>query len=290
MRYTKGRLPIPELPEVETVRRELEPWLVGRHIQGAELIDAVPHVKYANLPNCVGQRIEAVNRRGKFLLLPLDDGDELIIHLGMTGIVTGEKPEKHVRVHLELSKPKKATKDAGSNDLYFQDTRRFGRFLVVKQGEYKSLPTLHNMGVEPISEDFTDKVFKDALQKSSTAVKTYLLSQKPVAGVGNIYADEALWQTKIHPLTPSNKVPTKKIPLLRQAIVEILKKSIEAQGTTLNDYRTVNGEVGAYISELKAYGHDGEACERCGVIIEKIVVGGRGTHFCPACQKVPTKK
>jgi len=273
VRFTKGQLAIPELPEVE--------WLKGKSILGAELIDAVPHVKYANLPRCVGQQISAVNRRGKFLLLPLDGGDELIIHLGMTGIVTGEKPEKHIRVHLELSK------NSVSNDLYFQDTRRFGRFLVVKQGEYETLPTLHNMGVEPISDDFTDDIFKAALKKSSTAVKTYLLSQKPVAGVGNIYADEALWQTKIHPLTPSNKVPSKKIPLLRQAIVDILKKSIEAQGTTLNDYRTVNGEVGAYISELKAYGHDGEACERCGVIIEKIVVGGRGTHFCPNCQKLP---
>jgi len=125
------------------------------------------------------------------------------------------------------------------------------------------------------------------LQKSSTAIKTYLLSQKPVAGVGNIYADEALWQTEIHPLTPSNKVPAKKIPMLREAIVDILKKSIEAQGTTLNDYRTVNGEVGSYISELKAYGHSGEPCQRCGTIIEKSVVGGRGTHSCPQCQKLP---
>ena len=193
-RFTKGRFAIPELPEVETVRRELEPWLTGRKILAAELVDAVPGPKYVDLERAVGATITAVNRRGKFLLLPLGE-DELVIHLGMTGIITPQDPEKHVRVRLELS--------PGANlALYFQDVRRFGRFLVVPAGDYRTLPTLHAMGPEPLSDDFNAEAFAKALKKSSTPIKTYLLSQKPVAGVGNIYADEALWGEQNPPADP----------------------------------------------------------------------------------------
>ncbi len=272
---------MPELPEVETVRRELEPWLSNRDILTARRVDAPAGPKYANLEHAAGQRIKAVNRRGKFLLLPLSEGDELIIHLGMTGIISPKKPEKHLRVKLELSGSK-------NPNLYFQDVRRFGRFLLVKQGEYRDLPTLHAMGPEPLSDAFNAAQFTKALAKSSTAVKTYLLSQKPVSGVGNIYADEALWAAKIHPLTPANKVPKRQIPLLVDMIKDILEASIKAQGTTLNDYRTVNGEVGAYINELNAYGHQEEPCPRCGTALSKIVVAARGTHFCSKCQKLKT--
>jgi formamidopyrimidine-DNA glycosylase len=274
---------MPELPEVETVRRELGPWLTGRTILKAERVDAPEGKKYANLERAAGQKILAVNRLGKFLILPLDAGDELIIHLGMTGIISPKPFEKHVRAKLTLN--------AGNNpELYFQDVRRFGRFLVVPAGNYGTLPTLNAIGPEPLTELFTEEHFSKALKKSSTAIKTYLLSQKPVSGVGNIYADEALWRTNIHPLTPANKIPKEKIPRLRQAIREILAASIEAQGTTLNDYRTVNGEVGEYISQLKAYGHEGDACDNCGTTIERIVIGGRSSFYCPQCQKKPRQK
>lgn len=270
---------MPELPEVETVRRELEPWLVGRTILKAERVDAPDNNKYANLERAAGQKILAVKRRGKFMILPLSKGDELIIHLGMTGLISAKPFEKHVRARLTLNKGKDST-------LYFQDVRRFGRFLVVDAGDYSLLPTLAVIGPEPLSDDFTEKQFATALKKSSTAIKTYLLSQKPVSGVGNIYADEALWQSEIHPLTPANKIPAKKIPVLMQAIKDILAASIEHQGTTLNDYRTVNGEVGEYITQLKAYGHENEPCEKCGSTIERIVIGGRSSHYCPQCQKI----
>ncbi len=269
---------MPELPEVETVRRELEPWLTGRTIVKAELIDAPEGNKYANLERAAGQKILAVNRRGKFMILPLSKGDELIIHLGMTGLISPKPFEKHVRAKLTLNKGKNAT-------LYFQDVRRFGRFLVVDAGDYSLLPTLAAIGPEPLGDDFTEQQFAIALKKSSTAIKPYLLSQKPVSGVGNIYADEALWQSEIHPLTPANKIPKKKIPVLMQAIKDILAASIEHQGTTLNDYRTVNGEVGEYITQLKAYGHENEPCERCDTTIERIVIAGRSSHYCPRCQK-----
>jgi formamidopyrimidine-DNA glycosylase len=274
---------MPELPEVETVRRELEPWLTGRTILKAERVDAPESKKYANLERAAGQKILAVNRLGKFLILPLDAGDELIIHLGMTGIISPKPFDKHVRAKLTLS-------EGVNPELYFQDVRRFGRFLIVPAGEYKTLPTLNAIGPEPLTELFTDEHLSKALKKSSTAIKTYLLSQKPVSGVGNIYADEALWRTNIHPLTPANKISKDKIPLLRQAIREVLAASIEAQGTTLSDYRTVNGEVGEYITQLKAYGHEGDDCEKCGTTIERIVIGGRSSFYCPQCQKKPRQK
>ena len=260
---------------------------MGREILAAELVDAVSGPKYAGLERAVGATITAVNRRGKFLLLPLGE-DELVIHLGMTGIITPQNPEKHVRVRLELS-----PSDLKSSDhptLYFQDVRRFGRFLVVPAGDYRTLPTLHVMGPEPLSDEFNAKAFAKALQKSSTPIKTYLLSQKPVAGVGNIYADEALWGSKIHPLTPANRVPKRQIPLLVTCIKDVLEASINVQGTTLKDYRTVNGEVGAYLSELEAYGQAEEPCSRCGSPITRTVVGGRGTHYCPKCQKLKESK
>ena len=274
---------MPELPEVETVRRELEPWLRGRRIEEVALVDAQPGPKYENLLSAAGREILEVTRRGKFLILPLSGEQDLIIHLGMTGIVTPKEPEKHVRVKLGLSSGKDPV-------LYFQDVRRFGRFLVVPTGDYSSLPTLHQMGPEPLSDGFHDKQFAKALEKSVTPIKTYLLSQKPVSGVGNIYADEALWGAKVHPLTPANRVPKRQIPLLVVMIKDVLEASIRVQGTTLRDYRTTNGEVGAYLDELKAYGQEETPCARCGTPISKIVVGGRGTHFCPNCQKLPRSR
>jgi formamidopyrimidine-DNA glycosylase len=269
---------VPELPEVETVRRELEPWLTGRTILKAERVDAPEGKKYANLERAAGQEILAVKRLGKFMILPLSKGDELIIHLGMTGVISPKPFEKHVRAKLTLNKGRDDT-------LYFQDVRRFGRFLVVAAGDYATLPTLAALGPEPLSDAFTEAQFATALKKSSVAIKTYLLSQKPVSGVGNIYADEALWRSDIHPLTPAKKIPKKKIPMLLRAIKDILAASIEHQGTTLSDYRRVNGEVGEYVTQLKAYGHENDPCEKCGTTIERIVIAGRSSHYCPQCQR-----
>lgn len=272
---------MPELPEVETVRRELAPWLRGRTVLAAErLAPAGP--KYRDLPRAVGQTIEDVQRRGKFLLMPLSGGDELVLHLGMTGVVAPTPPEGaqagHVRVRLRLS--------GGPPDtLYFRDARRFGRLLVVPAGDYRGLPALLSMGPEPLSPAFTVAGFRRALARSDAAVKAHLLSQRPVAGVGNIYADEALWRARVHPETPASRVSARKARALHAAIREVLAASLEAQGTTLNDYRTVNGEVGAYLEQLDAYGHAEEPCPRCGTPLRRTVVGQRGTVFCPRCQR-----
>lgn len=271
---------MPELPEVETVRRELEPWLVGRRILNAVRCDAPAGPKYANLERSAGQRIEAVRRRGKFLLLPLSGEDELVIHLGMTGVIRVTQPPGHLRVRLSLS-------GRGARTLYFQDVRRFGRFLVVQKGEYQSLPTLAFLGPEPLSKSFDGANFYRQLQTRKANIKALLLGQRLVAGVGNIYADESLWRARIHPETPAFRISRNKVCRLHEAIVSVLEKAILAQGTTLNDYRTVNGSVGGYASELSVYAHEGDPCSRCGSTIVRRIVAQRSSHFCPRCQRLP---
>jgi formamidopyrimidine-DNA glycosylase len=299
---TRGRSVIPELPEVETVRRELVPWLVGRTVVAVERVDAPPGPKTADLERAVGQRIEAVNRRGKFLLLPLRrsgaaaPGDELVVHLGMTGVLSPHPPTAHLRLRLRLDgAPEHAP---GASDLapgapttlYVQDARRFGRVLVVPRGDYRTLPTLAAMGPEPLGPDFDPVGFARALRRSRIAIKTLLLSQRPVAGVGNIYADEALWRARLHPSTPARDVTGAQARRLHGAIREVLAAAVELQGTTLSDYRTVNGAVGSYRDRLDAYGHDGDPCPRCGTPIARLVLGQRGTHVCPSCQRRPRSR
>jgi len=264
------------------VRRELEPWLSGRQIIAVErLAPAGP--KYTGLERAPGQRIEGVGRRGKFLIMPLSHGDELIAHLGMTGVISDSRPTgtggKHVRVVVGLDGDDPRT-------LYFQDIRRFGRFLVVRAGDYRSLPTLAALGPEPLGDELSAGLFHKALQRSAMPIKAYLLSQRPIAGVGNIYADEALWTARINPRTPSREVSRAKAGALLQALRDVLQASILLQGTTFDDYRTVGGEAGAFASSLKVYGRGGDACLRCGSQLRKTVIGGRGTVYCSNCQRL----
>ncbi len=270
---------MPELPEVETVRRELAPWLSERMILRARRADAPDGPKYAALERAGGQRIEKVTRRGKFLILPLSKGDELIIHLGMTGRITPERPASHLRVVVDLG-------GAAPRKLYFQDTRRFGRFLVVSAGDYRSLPTLAKLGPEPLEPAFTGEVFRTALRKSRAPIKAFIMGQRPVAGVGNIYADEALWRARIHPECPANRLSKAKVFELRDVIVELLGTAVEARGTTISDYRTVGGEQGGFASRLQTYGRAGQPCARCHTALQRIIVGQRGTSFCPRCQRM----
>ena len=221
-----------------------------------------------------GRKIHSVGRRGKFLIAPLDAGLELIMHLGMTGAFRFDYDDDWVRARLFL--------DDG-RELAFRDPRRFGRMAVVEAGVYDALPTLAMLGPEPLSDEFDPDVFAWELERTRSPVKPFLLSQRPVAGVGNIYADEALWLAGIHP--SSRRVGRARALALHAAIREVLTQAIEREGTTFRDYQMVNGESGRNASFLVAYGQEGQPCPRCSTPLKKVVLGGRGTTYCPRCQR-----
>ena len=266
---------MPELPEVESVRRQLAPQLTGRRI--AEVwIDPIPSVprEFHDVHLATGRQIRGVGRRGKFLICPLDEGLELIMHLGMTGAFRFDLDDPYVRARLWLDDERVLT---------FKDVRRFGRLAVVRAGEYGSLPTLAKLGPEPLSDEFDADAFATAVGRTTMPIKPYLLSQRPVAGVGNIYADEALWAARIHPI--SRRVGAKRAHLLHEAIRDVLTAAIEREGTTFRDFEMVDGSSGGNAGFLVAYGRGGRPCPRCKRPLRKIVLGGRGTTFCPYCQR-----
>ena len=266
---------MPELPEVESVRRQLAPELRGRRIEEtwADPHPAIPR-EFVDVELAAGRTILDVGRRGKFLIAPLDGGLELILHLGMTGSFRFDLDDPYVRARLWLDDGRVLT---------FRDVRRFGRIAVVRAGDYSDLPTLSLLGPEPLSEDFDPVVFAEVLGKTRAPVKPYLLSQRPVAGVGNIYADEALWLARIHPT--SRRVGKARAFELHAAIRRVLADAIERGGTTFSDYQMVNGESGRNQNFLVAYGQGGRPCPRCSTPLRKIVLGGRGTTYCPRCQR-----
>ena len=265
---------MPELPEVETIRRQLEPRLVGRRVVDAW---AFPSEKFTAAETTRGAAIESVGRRGKYLLIALDDDRELVVHLGMTGSlrVTGASdPGTHLRATFDL--------DDGDR-LVFRDVRRFGRIAVVPTGDHSSLPTLATCGPEPLGDDFTADGLHAALRASSRAVKTQLLSQRPVAGVGNIYADEALWLAEVNPT--ARRVSRARAAALHDAIREVIAEGIERGGTTLRDYVDAEGSAGTNQWHLRCYGRGGEPCERCATPLRRRLVDARATTWCPACQR-----
>lgn len=266
---------MPELPEVESVRRQLDPELTGRRVieVWTDPLPTVPR-EFSEVERAIGKQIRNVGRRGKFMIAPLDDSLELIMHLGMTGSFSFTNKDAYARAIITL--------DDG-RDLVFRDPRRFGRLAVVDAGDYTTLPTLAALGPEPLGDDFDAARFASELARTRAPIKPFLLSQKPVAGVGNIYADEALWRARIHPM--SRRVGSKRALDLHRAIREVLAASLDREGTTFRDYQMVNGASGRNASFLVAYGQVGKPCPRCATPMRKIVLGGRGTTYCPGCQR-----
>lgn len=266
---------MPELPEVESVRRQLDPELAGRTIIDV-WTDPLPTVprEFHDVERSIGKRIASVGRRGKFMIAPLQEGLELILHLGMTGSFSFTEKDSYARAVVSL--------DDGRT-LIFRDPRRFGRMVVVDAGDYRVIPTLLLLGPEPLSDDFDPERFADVLARTNAPIKPFLLSQRPVAGVGNIYADEALWQARLHPM--SRRVGRKRALDLHRAIRDVLAASIDREGTTFSDYQMVNGASGRNAGFLVAYGQVGKPCPRCATPMKKIVLGGRGTTYCPRCQR-----
>lgn len=266
---------MPELPEVETIRRQLAPALRGRVI-----VDAWSHPsdKFTGALDAVGARIERVDRRGKYLLVGLDDDRDLIVHLGMTGAlrVTTAPPaddDPYVRAWWAIG---------DGHRLVFRDVRRFGRIAVLRPDERAALPTLATLGPEPFDEAFDGDALWRAVRRSSRTLKTQLLSQRPVAGLGNIYADEALWIAGLHPA--DRDISRARAATLVAAIREALASGLRHGGTTLRDYVDADGDAGGNQHHLHCYGRAGEPCERCGHPLRSAQLDARTTTWCPTCQ------
>jgi len=266
---------MPELPEVETIRLQLEPRLVGCRITEA---GSLASEKFLPARDAVGRAVRGVSRRGKYLIVALSGGQELVVHLGMTGRLqfTADPPPSggYVRAWWSL--------DDGSV-LELHDVRRFGRVRVVPAGCYETIPTLAQLGPEPLDEGFSASELWAALRQSRRRVKTQLLSQRPVAGLGNIYADEALWRSGINPA--KRRITRAEAAALHAAIPDVLRLAIAHRGTTFRDYRTLLGPGGDNYAHLDCYGRGGEPCRRCGAELRTRVLDARNTTYCPACQR-----
>jgi formamidopyrimidine-DNA glycosylase len=272
---------VPELPEVETVRTSLEPVLVGRTFERVEIDD--PRLTRPFEPQAVarelqGERVATVERRGKYLLVRFESGRVLLVHLRMTGsfrhMLAGEPPGPHTRAVVTL--------DDGSHVLY-RDVRRFGTWLIVEASELDTYLAAR-LGDEPLARGFGPAALATRLANRRAPLKAALLDQRTLAGLGNIYVDEALWRARLHPLRPAESLDADEVRALHRGIRAALRMGIARQGATLRDYAQPDGRRGGMQHEFKVYGREGEPCERCGTPIEKTRAGGRGTWFCPSCQ------
>lgn len=278
---------MPELPEVETVRRGLEQQLVGRtvgHVEVGRERVVRRTSREALIDGLTNTTIVAANRRGKYLLLPLDSGDVMMIHLRMSGQVLiaerGASRPAHTHVVLSLD---------NDTEMWFVDPRTFGEVVVYDPANAAlELPPIALLGVDPIAEDFPRELLRRLVRSTSQALKPLLLDQSKVAGIGNIYADEILHRARLRPDRPANTIDAAATWRLHAAIVDILGAAIEVGGSTLGDaqYVDVDGASGSFQDEHRVYGRTGERCSTCGRgWIRRSISGGRSTHHCPVCQR-----
>jgi formamidopyrimidine-DNA glycosylase len=286
---------MPELPEVETIRRQLEPEVTGRTITEAEVLDerwTRPLMPVQVEERLTGRKILDVGRRGKYLVLTLDDGSALVMHLRMTGnilirgdggdggrlgaprLYESDVDERYLRARLDL--------DDGS-ELWFTDPRRFGHGEVIDAGEIDAY-FASRLGVEPLEDGLTPEHLLEVAAGRTAPLKSFLLNQAMVAGIGNIYADEALFRAHLHPLSPAGSMRLEHAEELVDGIVGALEAGLANGGSSIDDYRDARGERGSMQDEFLVHTREGEDCLRCGETIRRIVVGGRSTYFCPNCQ------
>jgi formamidopyrimidine-DNA glycosylase len=272
---------MPELPEVETIRRDLEPLLTGRAIRrvrihpGAERL-AITHPPRAFERQLAGRRVDALERRGKYLLVRLDDGRTWVLHLRMTGSLVHTTPDaaahRFERARVDL--------DDGTS-LRFNDMRKFGTWHLVDD-ESEAMP---HTGPDALSDDCSVAWLRSNFARRSAAVKAALLDQQLCAGVGNIYADEACWIARIDPRTPANSLSPQRVRKLHAALHETLEESLGNRGSSFSDYRDGLGGEGMHHVRVHVFRREGQPCLRCGHTIVKVRCAGRGTHFCPHCQR-----
>jgi formamidopyrimidine-DNA glycosylase len=276
---------VPELPEVETIRRHLAPHVEGRVVERMEVLDprwsepAPPGELSAAVE---GRRVERVSRRGKYLDWELEDEVHLVMHLRMTGNILLVRPEDpqppYVRVQIAL--------DSGERAL-FTDPRRFGTGIVLLGDAARDAYFSERLGVEPLSPDFTAEGLRAVARGRKQPVKAFLLSQERIAGVGNIYADEALFRARIHPQRPVGSLTRPQLEALRAAVVESLEAGIDARGASIDDFRHPDGARGSFQDRFLIHLREGEPCVRCGRTVKKMRAAGRGTYVCERCQPRP---
>ena len=278
---------MPELPEVETVRRDLHPLLLGRRVESVEVDPASAPLLLGDTgieafrAALVGRRFEGIGRRGKYLLLKLDDGNTLVAHLRMTGRLVwrhrADPPEPFQRAAIALD---------GQQDLRWSDLRKFGTWRIVAD----PAEAVGKLGPEPVDDAFTLASFRTALAGRSAPIKSVLLDQRRVAGIGNIYADEALFEARIAPVTPAGDIGPLPSKRLHAAVRSVLERGIANRGASFKDYVDGSGEQGQQQMFVQVFRRTGKPCYNCGTLIQRIVVGGRSTHFCPKCQRIPRRR
>lgn len=272
---------MPELPEVETVRRGLLKIAAGRQIKGIDVFysKVITNDVETFRQALIGQTILTVDRRGKYLLFRFTNDLTMVSHLRMEGKYfnqpIGTPIDKHTHVVFEFT---------DGSELCYHDTRKFGRMTLVKTGQEMTVGGLRTIGPEPTEQDFTLAYLKSILRHSRGKIKPFLLNQNHVAGLGNIYADEVLWMSKINPEQPANSLNEQQIVALHDSIIKELAQAIKYKGTTVHSFTNAFGDAGGFQERLNAYGYGGKACPRCGTKMIKIKVAQRGTTFCPHCQ------
>jgi formamidopyrimidine-DNA glycosylase len=273
---------MPELPEIETIRRSLARSIVGRRVEGVTVHDTrlrVPVSQRVLRRELVGRTVSGVDRRSKYLLVECGD-PQLVLHLGMSGRLLRQPaeaprlPHTHVRFALD-----------DGTELRFVDPRRFGLVFVVARAALDSHPRFADLGPEPLSAGFTAAVLAERAGTARRPIKNVLMDAAIVVGVGNIYACEALHRAAIHPGTIARRIRGPRWERLHTALQEVLRDAVEARGTTLQDFRDSDGMYGGFQFKLAVYGRSGENCGRCGRVVRRIVQAGRSTFYCPGCQR-----
>jgi formamidopyrimidine-DNA glycosylase len=269
---------MPELPEVETIRNELSPHVIGRRFTDVAVCDA----KLVRQPSVgefrqklIGKRVNSLERRGKYLIFRLSSGMALIIHLKMSGalLLNPEQASRYTRVIFHL--------DDGSQ-LIFTDRRRLGNIWLIEN----ELTIIRKLGPEPLTSEFTAKLLAERLQKHKAPIKAVLLDQSFIAGIGNMYADEALFAARIHPLRQANSLSLKEIRNLHKAIVTVLRSAIDNKGASIDTYKRPDGQLGTAHSNFSVAHRGGESCPICGTTIQRLAIRNRGSYFCPKCQRL----
>jgi formamidopyrimidine-DNA glycosylase len=271
---------VPELPEVETIVRGLADDLPGARIAAVEvlrpdLIEGEAADEFAK--SLRGRRIERVGRRAKNIVLELDDGGRLVINLGMTGRVLSSLTDESLRTHLGV----RFGLEDGREVLY-HDVRRFGRLTRMSPEAWAEWEG--RQGIEPLADELTPAHLYELTRRSRVAIKVWLMDQRNVVGVGNIYASEALFRAKLDPRKPANQLTKKEAARVRDGVQSVLREAIDFRGTTFLDYRDAAGAEGAFYERLRVYDREGKPCTTCGAPVLRIVQGGRSTFYCPACQ------